>query len=204
LIEPITKLTPQEITLVENAKADLQFAEQSTGVDWRLLAGILYRENSLRVTIPGRVGGVWQFDDSTLNSARKKALLDKYSNLSAQDKNHIIAGGWSEFKWGSILAGCFIRDKVTQVLDVRESGDLPDDSIGNALYAYNGRAYGLDWKNSPYVYNNGDVSHMGLYLKGSMPKVGAQGREVTKYKDTRLGSFVVYKQLQILYPRVKK
>jgi hypothetical protein len=193
-----TQLTKDELDKIKAKINDLQYAEQVTGVDWRLLAGIWYRENSLNVTPPSRVGGVWQFDPP-LSSTRIQALLNKYSILSATDKQLIVNDRGISFKHGAVLAACFLRDHVPQVLDVRKAGDLPDDTIGNALYTYNGKAYGKDWHMSPYVYNNGDSQHLGLKMNASLPT--ANGRIWIKKADTRLGAFVVYRQLKSLYPR---
>jgi hypothetical protein len=193
-----TQLTKDELTKIAAKISELQYAERVTGVDWRLLAGIWYRENSLNVTPPSRVGGVWQFDPP-LTSTKIQNLLNKYSTLSAADKQLIINDKGISFKYGAILAACFLRDHVPQVLDVRKLGDLPDDTIGNALYTYNGKAYGKDWHMSPYVYNNGDDQHIGLKMNATLPT--SKGRIWIKKADTRLGAFVVYRQLKELYPR---
>lgn len=200
--KPQIELTQAEWELIEKAKPDLQYSESVTGVDWKILAGILYRENSLRTTVPGRPGGVWQFDDHTLTPKRKRQLLDKYSNLISSQKDYIVNGGWQEFRWGSIMASCFLRDKTSTILDVRKRGDLPDSEVGDALYSYNGKAYGSDWKKSPYVFNNGDSNHIGLKLTGSMPNPNGIGRQTITYPDTRMGAFVVYRQLKDKYPRI--
>ena len=192
------QLTQVELDKIAARKADLQYAESVTGIDWRLLAGIWYRENSLNIIPPTRVGGTWQFDP-VLSPSRIKSLLDKYSTLNLSDKELIIKDGGLSFKYGAVVAACFLRDHVPQVLDVRKKGDLSDDIIGNALYTYNGKAYGKDWRMSPYVYNNGDAQHIGLKINASLP--GPKGRIWIRKADTRLGAFVVYRQLKILYPR---
>lgn len=198
-----TSLTQAELDKIKLGKKDLEYTQEVTGVDWRILAGIWYRENSLKMTIPGRVGGVWQFDPP-LSSTRKKALLDKYSTLSEKEKLEVIQKS-DNFKEGSILAACFLRDKVKPVLDIRKRGILPDEEVGDALYAYNGKKYGANWRKSPYVNNNADDDHMGLVLRGTMPDVHNPFKRVrVAYPDRRLGAFVVYRELGKIFLKSEK
>lgn len=195
-----TSLDNKELQLLVKGIFDLRAVESVTGVDWKILAAIWYRENSLSLTPPTRVGGVWQFDPP-LTLKKQKDLLNKFTNLSETEKNIIIQNS-SLFKNGAILAACFLRNKTKYVLDVREKGDLPDDVVGDTFYTYNGKAYGSGWKNSPYVFNNGDEKHMGMLVKGTLPDTNNPSKRIRIEKqDLRPGAFIIYKQLQRLYPR---
>lgn len=175
--------------IVKNIRPYTERIEKITGVPKEAMEAINYRENSSRLTNPSTPGGPWQFDPIP-SPDKVDYLLQRFTSLTKKERNEIIVKGVNDFFAGGVIAACFLRTKTGPVIHPQ----VEDDVIMDALYGYNGRAYG-DATNSPYVYNGYDKEHYRLRVRGSVPD-GKGGRRIVNNPDTRPGAFVVYKQLK--------
>jgi hypothetical protein len=186
-------LAKSELDRICKYKSVFQKAEKYTGVPWQAIAAIWWRESG-SVTPPKTPGGPLQFDPAPRPSALK-ALLDKFTTLSEDEKMTLISAGVNDFQAAAVFCACWLRMKVTGKI----APDAPDDLIKDAFYGYNGRAYGSVEK-SPYVMNGFDND--GLMIKGSVPDGKGGRKQITPHRDKRPGTFVVYKQLKGEMPNI--
>jgi hypothetical protein len=193
---PKTILSPTEVQHVLIEEPVFLRAQQLVSVPWQAMAAIWYRE-SFSVSPPKTPGGPFQFDPPDPARSTLKALLKRYvTALSDSDLQTLVTAGIDDFAAACIFAACHLRDGAKYVL----SQDHSDTAMLDAFYGYNGRAWGLDPENSPYVMNNYDAAHMNMRIRGSVPD-GNGGRKWIDTVDLRPGAFTVYKQLCALGTR---
>jgi hypothetical protein len=185
---PFKGLPPEQLAHIHVVQPELEKIEGITQVPWQLLAGIWFRE-SFSVAPPKTPGGPWQFDPPP-TVGLIATWLSRYTNLNPMEREAIFQKGINDFYAGGVLAGCLLQLKVGGQLTPNASDDL----VKNAIWAYNGRAYGCA-DNSPYVMNFFDKAHQEMHLVGSIPD-GHGGRRRIDVMDLRPGAFVVYKQLK--------
>jgi hypothetical protein len=189
----------QEKHILENLKTPLLAVEQVTGVPWQLLVSVLYRENNLSTDSPKTLGGPWQFDPTPAPKVIAP-LLNKYVNLMGRSSTEILQamdtlvpplvykGLWvNEFLPGAIMAACWLRHKSKFYLP----SDRSDAAIQDALYGYNGRAYGPSPLRSPYVMSKFNAQYTNMRIRGTLPD-GKGGRIKIDKIDARPGAFTVY------------
>jgi hypothetical protein len=191
----VTKhLTRNQIDQIRRQKAVYLKAQELTGVPWQAIAAIHYREHSLSPNNPSRIGGPFQFDPP-LTEVQARNYLTKYTNLG---KNLIIdeyaKKGVNDFQTAAILAACHMRHKCKPVLNPNSS----DTDIKDAMWGYNGRAYGSADK-SPYVMNMYDKDHMNMIIVGTVPDIKNPKKRIrVRTVDKRPGSFTIYKEIKEL------
>jgi len=185
-------LTPSQIRKVQKAYPILKKIQQLTNVPWQAMAAIWYRE-SFSVSPPKTPGGPWQFDPPPPDQTLYKYLY-QFTKTTPEEKEAIIKKGINDFYAGGVLAACHLQKKVDGNLTLTS----PDDLVKQAIYRYNGAAYGSADK-SPYVMNNYDREHMDMRLRGTIPD-GHGGRKWIDIVDQRPGAFTIYKQLKRIFP----
>ena len=192
MFKPLKGLNNDQIKKIQLTYPTLKAIQNLTNVPWQALAGVWYRE-SFSIAPPPTPGGSWQFDPVP-PSATLRSWLNKYTDLSVTDKEKRIKTGVNDFETGCLFAACLLQHKVKGQLTLNSSDAL----IKDALWGYNGRAYGSA-DNSPYVMNGYDKEHYPLRLIGTIPD-GKGGRIKINNPDLRPGAFVIYKQLKELFP----
>ncbi len=129
-------------------------AESKTGVNWKVLAAVHYRESSLGKD-PFAKGNEFQFDGVYKKRASGNLLHDAITaGQILQEKNH-------RAKKSPLLADEFAGEKVKE-----------------ALFRYNGTLYRSSEK-SPYVMNQFDEKHSDMKIfrgKGVRPRWGNDSR----------------------------
>lgn len=108
----------------------LQRVEEETGVNAYLMASIWYSESGLSRKAPMNRQGL--FGDYSGNWSVGEVSDDELYRMTLKAANHFQAKSEQ-----------FNNRRLTK-------DDWDIEAIGNALYSYNGRAYGA-WTNSPYV-----------------------------------------------------
>lgn len=190
--KPLLGLNEAQIKRVQGVYPTLKQIQGATHVPWQMLAGVWYRE-SFSVTPPKTPGGPWQFDPIP-EEATLKSWLFKYTNLTVEEQEAYLHLGVSDFAHGGMFAACLLQAKVKGKLLTNSRDDLVKD----ALWGYNGRAYGSADK-SPYVMCGYDAAHYPMRLRGTIPD-GKGGRKKIDIEDRRPGAFTIYKQLKELFP----
>ena len=186
------RLTESDVAKISSVKSILVNVQNITDVPWEALAAVWYRESLSLST--SNAGGPFQFDpppsESSLYNLLKRFLSHK---LSDTELRRMSDAGVSKFDIAATAAACTLRSKVGPRVTV----DATDELIKDMLYGYNGRAYGDDPENSPYVFNQHDADHQNMVLVGTTPDPKSPGgRRYIRIKDHRLGAFVVYRQLK--------
>jgi hypothetical protein len=192
VFKPYKGLPDASIKRIQEVYPTLKRIQTITGVPWQAMAGIWYRE-SFSVAPPKTPGGPWQFDPVPSPGALR-GLLDRFTTLTDAEKQDIVNRGVNDFFTGGVLAACFFRTKTGPVI----TPTAPDSVIQDAIYGYNGRAYGSADR-SPYVMNGFDAAHYPMRLVGTIPD-GKGGRKKIDTLDLRPGAYTVYKQLKALFP----
>lgn len=187
---PAIGLTNTQVSYILSLRGKFKEVESATGVPWQAVAAIWTRE-SFSVAPPKTPGGPFQFDPP-LGKSIIRAVLKQYSSLSMAKIEEFATKGVNDFETGAYCCAAWLRIKCKPVLTV----DSSDDVIKDAMYGYNGRAYGGADK-SPYVMNGYDKDHVDMHLKGTIPD-GKGGRKKIDVVDKRPGAFTVYKQLKAL------
>lgn len=189
----MTKLTSQQIQKIISVKTILQEAEQLTSVPWQAIAAVWFRE-SFSVASPTTLGGPFQFDPIPAQSI-VQALIIEYTSgpMSQLLKDFLNHKQFAlVFESAAILAACWLRHQCRFNLAV----DHSNEAIMDAFYGYNGRAWGPFPESSPYVYNNFDLQHTNMSIRGSIPDPKNPGRRLRiNTIDRRPGAFTVYRQL---------
>ena len=189
---PLKGLSEVEIRQVQREYPTLRRLQEITAVPWQAMAAIWYRE-SFSVTPPATPGGPWQFDPEP-SLGLQRGLLKRFTMLTSGELEAILAKGVNDFFAGGVLAACFLRTKTGPVLHPQ----VADEIIQDAMYGYNGRAYGSADR-SPYVMNGYDADHYGMKLVGTIPD-GQGGRRSVSTRDRRPGAYTIYRQLKTLFP----
>lgn len=187
---PAIPLTKHQVEYILTLKHKFQEVEAAIGVPWQAVAAIWTRE-SFSVAPPKTPGGPFQFDPP-LNQHQIRGLLKTFSQLSADKIEEFTKKGTNDFETAAYCCACWLRLKCKPVLTPKS----PDADIKDAMYGYNGRAYG-SVDNSPYVMNGYDKAHKEMRLIGTIPD-GKGGRKKINIVDKRPGAFTVYKQLKEL------
>ena len=155
------------------------YAQQQTGVPWLALAAIHYREGSMT---PGT---------SIFNGQK----LGNYKNvdgimLSADAKTDAVSAANHLLKNAKSIYGADISSSVTA------------ETLGQSFLSYNRggmyKAWNKTWKDSPYVMNGFDESHMDMKWIDADSYVKPGGRQVNSVSgstDSRPGALAVYKYL---------
>lgn len=194
IFTPKLALTPAQLKYIASLKTVFVEAEGITSVPWEALAGVWYRE-SFSIAPPKTPGGPFQFDPP-LTHYQIYNLLAKFTPLPTDKLENHAQSGVNDFRTALLCCGCWLRAKCKPVL----SPQSPDEDIKDAMYGYNGRAYGSAEK-SPYVMNGFSARHMGpdgkgMQFSGTIPD-GHGGRKRVKGTDLRPGAFTVYSALKI-------
>ncbi|WP_303674760.1 hypothetical protein [Vampirovibrio chlorellavorus] len=189
-MNPLPRLSESQIERIRQVKHVFEKVERLTGVPWQAVAAVWYRE-SFSVTPPKTPGGPFQFDP-VLQPETICNLLKFFTRLSSAEIEQYASKGINDFETGALCAACWLRLKTKPVITPEAS----DEVIKDALYGYNGRAYGGADK-SPYVMNGFDQTHRDMVLRGTIPD-GRGGRKWVEIVDKRPGAFTVYKQLKSL------
>ncbi|MBA3993401.1 MAG: hypothetical protein C0469_07725 [Cyanobacteria bacterium DS2.3.42] len=193
----LKRLTQSEINKIAAQKPIFQRAQDLTGVPWRAIATIWYRETFSVAPPTHRVGGQFQFDPPPSDESLMY-LLHNYTKVPTMaEKEALVKSGIEYFTSAAIFAACWLRHKSKFVLTIAAT----DEHIKDAFYGYNGRAY-KDADHSPYVMNYFDEDHYEMRIYGTVRD--AKGNNIRlKDKDGKdgvpnkqIGAFVVYKQLQ--------
>jgi len=147
-------LNARELDRVERNYPVYKEAEQRTGVNWKILAAIHYRESSLGQD-PRARGNEFQFDGSYRKLATGDLLRD------------------------AITAGRILQEKNRQAGNPPLSeGGFAGPKVQEALFRYNGTLYRRA-EASPYVMNQFDEAHSGMALyrgKNAQPSWGRDAR----------------------------
>ena len=189
----LARLTQAEIDTIKANKMPLIEAESVTQVPWQMLAAVWYREHGLTMG-----NNPFQFDPPPTHAVIL-GLLQSYTDYKPTSYSV------DDFSFAAILAACWLRHKCRFPLVVVESFQSPvkdelrtiqqitinstDEAVADAFYGYNGRAYGSNPLNSPYVANELDELHHNMHFRGE-----DNGKWIDII-DKRPGAFVVYKQL---------
>lgn len=196
----LIRLSDAQIETIKVNKRPLLAAEQIVKVPWQMLAALWFREHALTMG-----NNPFQFDPPPTH-AKILGLLQSYTDYKP------LRYSIDDFAFAAILAACELRWKCRYPLvTVRsfqkakdpygEVGmqeyetvqtitvDQSDKAVADAFYGYNGRAYGDNPFNSPYVANELDELHHNMHFRG---EENGKWIDIT---DTRPGAFVVYKQL---------
>jgi hypothetical protein len=189
-MSPLPGLSDRQIERIRQVKQVFEKVEKLTGVPWQAVAAVWYRE-SFSVTPPQTPGGPFQFDP-VLQPVTIRNLLKFFTRLSYPEIEQYARKGINDFETGALCAACWLRLKTKPVI----TPDAKDELIQDALYGYNGRAYGGADK-SPYVMNGLDSAHQDMVLRGTIPD-GKGGRKRVEIIDKRPGAYTVYKQLKAL------
>ena len=166
---------------IAKAKPMLLYADSLTKVAWQALAAVWYRESNCRM-----INNPFQFDPIPPN-ALLEWLLKGYSDCDPNQTAEVISKGLSDFRSAAVLAACFLKHECHYVL-----GTYPFpayDIYADAFYGYNGRAYGDNPLNSPYVANQLDDHHTNMSFRGTI-----NGKWIDII-DHRPGALTVYEQL---------
>lgn len=149
-------LSDAEMKAVNRFKPHYLTAERKTGVPWRLLAAMHYRENSLSVSAAQH--GPFQLVDLRGNPARVAA----YARAAGYPTNP-VPNYETNFEFGCVCAALFVQDKMSK--EARKPKLTPQsgrDALAEAAFRYNGmsQAYANpatgrpDYRFSPYVSND--------------------------------------------------
>lgn len=193
-MDSLARLSVAEIETIKANKMPLIEAQSVTQVPWQMLAAVWYREHSLTLG-----NNPFQFDPPPTH-AKILGLLQSYTDYKP------LAYSIDNFYFASILAACELRSKCRYPLVMIQNFqqhvdevqfktlqviavDQSDKAVADAFYGYNGRAYGDNPFNSPYVANELDELHHNMHFRG---ETNGQWIDII---DTRPGAFVVYKQL---------
>jgi hypothetical protein len=191
----LTRLSATEIETIKANKPTLMAAENIVKVPWQMLAAVWFREHALTMG-----NNPFQFDPPPTHN-EIVGLLQSYTDY--KPTRYSI----DDFPFAAILCACKLRSKcryplvIVQTFQHVEEGintnktlqsitvDTSDEAVADAFYGYNGRAFGSNPFNSPYVANEMDALHHNMHFQGE-----DNGHWISII-DTRPGAFVVYKQL---------
>jgi lysozyme family protein len=191
----LARLSVTEIETIKANKMPLIEAQSVTQVPWQMLAAVWYREHALTMG-----NNPFQFDPLPSHGTIL-GLLHSYTDYEP------LKYSVDDFDFAAILAACWLRSKCRYPLVVVQNFQYPsekenefdtvqvitvnkeDEAVADAFYGYNGRAYGDNPFNSPYVANELDELHHNMSFRGTV-----DGKWVD-IVDQRPGAFVVYKQL---------
>lgn len=185
----LKRLSPKEVQRIVSLKDVFTRAQFLTGVAWQAVAAVWYRE-SFSISPPKTPGGPFQFDPEPTDSLKRELLIAFCPSLTEVEREALVKKGVNDFAAGAIFAACWLRRKSGPNL----SKDHSDAAIADAFYGYNGRAWGRNPLNSPYVANELDEAHKGMIIRGTIPD-GKGGRIHIENVDARPGALTVYKQL---------
>jgi len=191
----LNRLSDAEIEIIKANKPTLMAAENIVKVPWQMIAAVWFREHALTIG-----NNPFQFDPVPTH-AKILGLLQSYTDYKP------LRYSVDDFSFAAILAACELRSKCRFPLAVIQSFQQPDtepgqfktvqsitidpsdEAVADAFYGYNGRAFGSNPFNSPYVANEMDELHHNMHFRGE-----DNGKWIDII-DTRPGAFVVYKQL---------
>lgn len=192
----MTKLTPDQIKKITDVKNILKVAQTYTGVPWQAIAAVWYRE-SFSIVSPKTPGGPFQFDPMP-SALVLEGLLKTFTPTTPEGiqgciNKFLYKTGFENFAASALIAACWLRHNSKYPLDK----DHSDEALKDAFYGYNGRAWGPHPESSPYVYNNFDLQHMNMTIRGSIPDPNNKfgHRKWVDITDKRPGAFTVYRQL---------
>jgi lysozyme family protein len=175
----LARLTKQDLDTIRAHKPILMHASEACSIPWQALASIWYRESSLR-----ELTNAFQFDPIPSRNIIF-SLLREHCNLTIPQKAEILNDGIEQFYSGALIAACWLCQKCTYDL----ASNHTETAIADAFYGYNGRAYGHNPLNSPYVANEIDDHHHQMHFRGTI-----NGKWV-ELVDKRPGALAVYRQL---------
>jgi hypothetical protein len=189
-LDSLARLSVTEIDTIKANKPTLLAAEELVKTPWQMLAAVWYREHSLTMGL-----NPFQFDPPPTHAVIL-GLLQSYTDY--KPTRYSI----DDFGFAAILAACWLRHKCRYPLVTVQSyqkedfqtvqviaPNTSDKAVADAFYGYNGRAYGDNPFNSPYVANEMDELHHNMHFRGE-----DNGKWIDII-DQRPGAFVVYKQL---------
>lgn len=147
-------LSRKDLNLIEKNYPIYKEAERKTGINWKVLAAVHYRESSLGKNSLAK-GNEFQFDGDYKKLATGHLLKD------------------------AITAGKILQEKNSHTQKTPLLGDeFAGEKVKEAMFRYNGRVYKQS-DHSPYVMNQFDDQHhnMKLFLgRDATPKWGTDRR----------------------------
>jgi len=167
-------LSERELDRVQQLYPVYKQAEEKTQVNWKVLAGIHYRESSLGLD-PQAKGNEFQFDGDLKNKANGDLLHDL-----------VEAGNTLQTKAMNGLYSAKSKKFLVSPTDPLRPQESDGENVRTAAFLYNGPVYrtraaagAAAYDRSPYVLNRLDKSHwdMGLYRgKNAKPVWGTDRR----------------------------
>jgi hypothetical protein len=194
----LIRLNQFEIAECLTQKDALVQAATYTKIQWQALAAIWYREASFQV-----IKNAFQFDPVP-PALILADLLEAYCGWNPDSKSDSILihnycqDGVDNFYSAAVFAACWLRHQckfdLTRIMT--PEGETPQQAANriyaDAFYGYNGRAYGPNPLDSPYVANELDSRHHRMHFRGTI-----NGHWVDII-DRRPGALTVYEQLTSL------
>jgi len=154
-------LSARELDRVERLYSLYKEAESKSQVNWKVLAGVHYRESALGLNPKAR-GNEFQFDGANKGRATGNLLLDA-----------IEAGKLLQEKASSGLYSAKAKKFLVPPTDRLRAHQTDEENVRTAVFLYNGPVYrkkaapgAPPYDRSPYVLNQLDNQHrnMDLYL----------------------------------------
>jgi hypothetical protein len=170
-----------DFTAVKAVKVDLLIAESITKIHWQAIAAVWFRESSWQnIRNPFQFDPIpsWKFICSLVEEYIEPVYLSEIKPMWLHD-----------FPSAAIIAGCWLRHKCRYIIPPTNPDILDETIYADAFYGYNGRAFGADPLNSPYVANMLDSLHMDMHFRGTV-----NGKWIDII-DKRPGALTVYRQL---------
>ncbi len=132
-------LSQKDLDRIEKNYPIYKEAEKKTGINWKLLAAVHYRESSLGQN-PRAKGNEYQFSGANKNRVSGNLLED------------------------TITAGKILQEKVKEAhMSPLEGDEFAGHKVQTALLGYNGRIYKSP-EHSPYVMNQFDEEHQNMKI----------------------------------------
>ncbi|HBF12067.1 MAG TPA: hypothetical protein DDW49_01545 [Deltaproteobacteria bacterium] len=164
------KLSSAEINKVVENYSVYKLAADYTGIPWKMLAAVHYRETSLSIKSNPH-GGPFRFDKT-----------EHHANEE-------------EFIVGAYYAARLLQEKSGHRLDPTTTDP---HIIKTAFFRYNGTGYGT-YDKSPYVMNGFDNEHSNMRVVGTdIDKNGH--RFPVNIVDRQMGAYVFYQELNKAFP----
>lgn len=167
-------LKEKELEAVEKNYPIYKEAERRTGVNWKIIAAVHYRESDFGLNKKAK-GNEFQFDGVYKKLASGDLLKDAVSAGKILQEKIQIEGWVKKTK--------VFLDRMDRLTPHQTDGE----NVRQALFRYNGTIYKTP-ENSPYVMNQLDEGHQGMsnkYVKPGSARV----------TDPQMGALLVIREL---------